>query len=219
MATVSKKHGPRKPSSCLPPSGSRWVTALDPQTGTGRLEIDNHRGDTAYYLAQVLDVQDTAIRSAIRLERVDNGKVYVVHQDWHGLWHCECADFLYRREFQDSRGCKHCQAMAGAERVQGPILPLPRPQAPLPPKPQPRPAAQITEGKHCPECGDDTQGQCECGPRGLRLGSCRHEEAQPVPDEPSCSECGIPLPYFGTLCPDCASEMPWPPEDEDLPAA
>ncbi|MBV8094434.1 MAG: SWIM zinc finger family protein [Acetobacteraceae bacterium] len=50
--------------------------------------------------------------SGYRLKNHASGAEYDIDTEWgEGQWECSCPDFLYRRQWKDQLGCKHCRAL------------------------------------------------------------------------------------------------------------
>jgi hypothetical protein len=64
---------------------------------------------TSYQVLPLQPSPDVA-QKAYRLQK-PGGQAYDVAVTPHGR-QCSCPDFIYRREWKDARGCKHCRALA-----------------------------------------------------------------------------------------------------------
>src|SRR4051794_37183161 len=81
--------------------------------------------DVEYHVER-LDALAADITHAFRLtKQAGAGNVYDVHHDEHGS-HCDCPDFVYKRDGLDPSGCKHVKALR-AFRLLPAIPPMRRP--------------------------------------------------------------------------------------------
>lgn len=71
---------------------------------------DYHGNRFAYEVTLLRPNPAMGIPKAYRLQKADNGTAYDCAVTAHGVT-CDCADFLYRRDGNDSLGCKHVQAL------------------------------------------------------------------------------------------------------------
>ena len=76
------------------------------------LWIPNAKGELwAYRVTCLGAVPDIGIRKAFRLHKAGTETTYDVALTTQYGAECECPDFGYRRDGQDSAGCKHIQAL------------------------------------------------------------------------------------------------------------
>ena len=91
----------------LTPSRPRPTPKSPPMT----YRLDLTIGRTTYAIVPIAEASPPDSR-AFRLIKGD-GTIYDVAQTGHGP-HCDCPDYIFRREGLDPSGCKHIKALVGS---------------------------------------------------------------------------------------------------------
>ena len=91
----------------LTPSRPRAKSESPPMT----YRLDLTIGRTTYAIVPIAEASPPDSR-AFRLIKGD-GTIYDVAQTCHGP-HCDCPDYIFRRDGLDPSGCKHIRALVGS---------------------------------------------------------------------------------------------------------
>src|SRR5262245_59594783 len=114
---LSAHYGEMPPS---PISGRcRWAYPLGPAEGkeqTGLLELTLDRKDTAYAVHRLFTdgkVAGFRVHAWDPEEYKKDPRMYDINVTVDP-WHCSCPDYLFRREYKQREGCKHCRSLRAA---------------------------------------------------------------------------------------------------------